>query len=199
MKDSSKTKERLIHELEEMRTKVVKLEKKKQHHKKLEEKLREVSIRDDLTGLLNRRGFFTIAEKQCEIANRNDLNLSFLFIDIDKMKAINDEFGHKTGDEALIDSANILKNSFRSSDIITRIGGDEFVVIVMETPETKVETLTNRLKANLRSHNLKANKPYTLSLSMGLTQYTHENPCSVDELITLADKLMYEQKKERNL
>jgi diguanylate cyclase (GGDEF)-like protein len=198
MKDNSKTKEQLIHELEEMRKKVVKLEKKKQYHKKLEEKLREASIRDDLTGLLNRRGFFTIAEKQCEIANRNDLNLSFLFIDLDKMKAINDRFGHKAGDEALIDSANILKNSFRSSDIITRIGGDEFVIIVMETPETKVGTLTTRLKANLRSHNLKAKRPYKLSLSMGLTRYTHENPCSVDELLVLADKLMYEQKKKRN-
>lgn len=165
--------------------------------KNMEKQLHMISITDDLTGLLNRRGFFTFAEKQCEIAGRNNLNLSFLFIDLDGMKAINDSYGHKTGDMALSDTAKMLKMSFRTSDIISRFGGDEFVVIVMETPETNIETLTNRLKSNVDRHNRKENKPYTLSFSLGLTQYDHRNPCSVDELISNADKLMYEQKKNR--
>jgi diguanylate cyclase (GGDEF)-like protein len=197
MKDKDKTKAQLLKELSGMRRRISKLEKVELYHKKLEEQLREITIRDDLTGLLNRRGFFTFAEKQCEIADRNNLNLSFLFIDLDSMKEINDKFGHREGDYALIEAANILKKSFRSADIISRIGGDEFVVIVMETPETNVEKLTSRLKVNLNNHNIKANKPYRLSLSLGLTQYSHENPCSIDELMSMADKLMYEQKKRR--
>ncbi len=165
--------------------------------KNLEKQFHTMSITDDLTGLLNRRGFFTFAEKQCEIAGRNNLNLSFLFIDLDGMKAINDSNGHKTGDMALSDTAKLLKMSFRSSDIISRFGGDEFEVIVMETPETNIETLTNRLKKNIDTYNKKENKPYTLSFSLGLTQYDHRNPCSVDELISAADKLMYEEKRDR--
>lgn len=193
MKD--KTKEQLLNELDKLHKRIAELEKAAIKHKELEEQLREATIRDDLTGLLNRRGFFTFAEKQCEIAGRNNLNLSFLFIDLDGMKEINDEFGHKVGDEALIDTANILKKSFRSSDIIARIGGDEFVIIIMETPETHVEPLTARFKANLNTHNTTANRPYKLSLSYGLTKYSSEKPCAIDELISKADKLMYGQKR----
>jgi diguanylate cyclase (GGDEF)-like protein len=190
-----KTKEQLLNELEELRKRIAELEKAALKHKILEEQLREVTIRDELTGLLNRRGFFTFAEKQCEIAGRNNLNLSFLFLDLDGMKKINDEFGHKVGDEALIDTANILKKSFRASDIIARIGGDEFVIIIMETPETHVEPLTVRFKANLNTHNTTEKKSYKLSLSFGLTKYSPENPCAIDKLISEADKLMYGQKR----
>ena len=163
----------------------------------MERKLNESVITDDLTGLLNRRGFFTISQKQCEIARRNNLNLSFLYIDLDGMKAINDEHGHKAGDEALVDVANILKDSFRSSDIISRIGGDEFTVAVIETPETNFEALTKRLNENLNNHNARSEASYKLSLSQGLAQYNHENPCSVDELISIADRVMYEKKREK--
>lgn len=189
--------EELLKELAEVRKRVAELEKALLVYKKKEEELREASIRDDLTGLLNRRGFFALAEKQCEIAGRNNLNLSFLFIDLDHMKKINDEHGHKMGDRALSDTAAILRGSFRSADIISRIGGDEFVVIVTETPETNIEALTSRLMDNLESYNKEASTPYNISLSLGLTTYSHNNPCSVDELVSLADNLMYEQKKKR--
>ncbi len=197
MKDNRKKKEDLINELVGLRKKLTRLEKKETKYKKEIAKLRDASIRDVLTGLLNRRGFFDIAEKQCEIAGRNNLNLSFLFLDLDGMKKINDKFGHKTGDNALANTADTLTTSFRSSDIIARIGGDEFVVIVMETPETDVDVLTKRLRSNLRAFNKQKKEPYKLALSLGLTQYTHENPCSVDELITEADKLMYKQKNKK--
>ncbi len=165
--------------------------------KKLEEELRKSSITDELTGLLNRRGFFTIAQKQCEIAGRNNLNLSFLFLDLDGMKTINDEHGHKVGDQALVETADILRNSFRSSDIIARIGGDEFVVMVTETPETSIDKLTTRLRRNLTDNNNRESKSYSISLSQGLTRYSPEKPCSIDELISQADKLMYEQKRKK--
>lgn len=165
--------------------------------KKLEEQHRIASITDELTGLMNRRGFFTIAKNQCEIASRNNLNLSFLFLDLDRLKQINDEFGHKIGDLALMDTAIILKKSFRLSDTVARIGGDEFVVMAMETPETSIETITKRLKENLDVFNKETSKPYRLSFSYGLTRYKPENPCSIDNLISEADKLMYEQKKNK--
>jgi diguanylate cyclase (GGDEF)-like protein len=113
------------------------------------------------------------------------------------MKEINDRFSHKVGDLALIDTSDILKKSFRVSDTIARIGGDEFVVMTMETPETNIELLTKRLKANLDSFNKETSKPYQLSFSFGLTRYKPESPCSIDELISEADKMMYEQKKNK--
>jgi diguanylate cyclase (GGDEF)-like protein len=92
---------------------------------------------------------------------------------------------------------NILRKSFRDSDIIARIGGDEFVILAMETPITSIEMLTARLKLNLKSYNTKADKSYQLSLSIGMSRYNPENPCSLDKLLSQADKFMYEQKKHR--
>ena len=164
----------------------------------LQKSLQTLSETDELTGLYNRRGFFAIAEKQCEIASRNNLNLSFVFLDIDGFKSINDEHGHKMGDIALVDTAEILKDTFRSSDIIARIGGDEFVIMTIESLETNLEMLIERLKENLKAHNIKANIPYGLSLSHGITHFDPEHACSIDELISNADKMMYEQKKRNS-
>jgi diguanylate cyclase (GGDEF)-like protein len=97
--------------------------------------------------------------------------LYLLFVDLDGLKEINDQHGHNAGDEALINTAHILLESFRASDIIARIGGDEFVVISVETPEINKNMLTRRLKESLANYNSKSNKPYKLCFSMGLTRY----------------------------
>ena len=165
--------------------------------KEMEEKLRTLSFTDELTGLYNRRGFFSLAEQQLKIANREKIGRFLLSIDLDYLKKINDAYGHKEGDLVLLETAITLKKSFRDSDIIARIGGDEFVVLVIETPETNIETLTVRLKTNLDSHNAGTNKPYALSLSLGLIRYNPEHLCSVDELLCSADQLMYEEKKQK--
>jgi diguanylate cyclase (GGDEF)-like protein/PAS domain S-box-containing protein len=163
--------------------------------KKMEQRLREAAVKDDLTGLLNRRGFFSIAEKQCEIANRQTMNLYFLYVDVDGLKEINDRHGHEEGDVALVDTSNILQQTFRASDIIARIGGDEYVVMAMETPGSNIEMLISRLQKNVETLNSRSNKPYKLSLSMGLTHFNPGNTCSVSELLSRADKQMYKQKK----
>ena len=163
----------------------------------MEKTLNKEVITDDLTGLLNRKGLFTIAQNQCELAGRNDFNLTFIFLDVDGMKMINDKFGHKAGDEALIDIAGILRKSFRSSDIIGRIGGDEFTVIVTGGPEANYEVVTKRLQMYMDIHNEKSDRPYNLSVSFGMTKYSHQNPCSIEELYTTADKMMYEQKRKK--
>lgn len=164
--------------------------------RKLEEKLRTASITDELTGLLNRRGFLFFAEKQLGIARRNKRNFSILYLDLDKMKKINDEFGHKEGDQALADISNILKKSFRTSDIIARIGGDEFTVLVAEPHGSAIEkTVARHIQDNLRVHNEQTEKGYTLSVSMGMVHYDPEQPCSVEELLFRADELMYQHKQ----
>jgi diguanylate cyclase (GGDEF)-like protein len=112
------------------------------------------------------------------------------------LKLINDHFGHNDGDQALIDLASILKNTFRESDIIARIGGDEFVVLLESTDEND-EMLITRLDENIRDYNAKASQHYKLSVSVGAAQFDPEYPISIDELLSKADALMYAQKRKR--
>ena len=168
--------------------------------KKMEERLKEAAITDDLTGLFNRRGFFTISEKQCKLASRNRRGMALLYMDLDGMKTINDELGHKAGDQALVDIANILKESFRESDIIARIGGDEFAALLTELSEPDIEYLiAAHLQNNLRIHNKREDIDYELWLSIGIARYDPEHPCSIDALISRADALMYKDKKYHRL
>ena len=167
--------------------------------KKMEKQLQSLSISDDLTGLLNRRGFYTLSEQQCKLADRTGRLLSLLYMDMNNMKDINDELGHKTGDQALIDTANILNKTFRKSDIIARIGGDEFAVLLVEHSEGVNNIITDHLDENIRIHNEQAGRSYKLSLSVGIAKYDPEHSCSVEDLLTLADKLMYKDKKLRKL
>jgi diguanylate cyclase (GGDEF)-like protein len=120
-----------------------------------------------------------------------------LFVDLDRMKWINDTFGHQDGDQALREIAMILNMTFRGSDIIARFGGDEFVILSMESHIASAKTLSTRLQENLESHNAKGDRSFKLSISMGIVYYDPEFPCSIDELITKADRLMYEQKRNK--
>jgi diguanylate cyclase (GGDEF)-like protein/PAS domain S-box-containing protein len=168
--------------------------------KKTEEVLIAASLRDDLTGLYNRRGFFTLAEQQCKIADRTNRSIALLYFDLDNMKSINDEFGHIEGDRALVDIANILTKTFRKSDIITRMGGDEFVVLITEPAGNNIESFFSRhIHDNLKSHNESEGRLYNLSLSMGMSHYCPEHPCSIGNLIKVADAQMLRGKKHHKL
>ena len=163
-----------------------------------EEKLHETSITDELTGLLNRRGFLTLSEKQFQIAKRNLRNFSILYIDLNDMKRINDECGHKAGDRALVDVANILRRTFRSSDIIARIGGDEFTVLITEPRSADIENIAlKHLQENLEIHNERMERNYKLSISMGMAHFDPKHPRSIDELLSRADKSMYINKTDQ--
>ncbi len=157
--------------------------------------LRAMSLTDDLTGIYNRRGFMTLAQQQLKMANRMRVGLLLLFADLDGMKSINDTFGHLEGDRVLVDTAEVLKETFRESDVIARMGGDEFAVIALEESEFSDEVIISRLQKNLAARNAGKNRPYALSLSIGITHYRPEDPCNIDELLEKADKLMYEQKR----
>jgi diguanylate cyclase (GGDEF)-like protein/PAS domain S-box-containing protein len=162
---------------------------------RMEETLRAMALVDDLTGLYNRRGFSILAEHQLKMAERGKRRMVLLFADLDGMKHINDTFGHSEGDRALIQTADILEETFRESDIVARIGGDEFVVLAIETNGAPAESLVYRLRDNLAAHNTESDCSYELSLSVGIAHYHPEHPRSIEELLTQADRAMYEQKR----
>jgi diguanylate cyclase (GGDEF)-like protein/PAS domain S-box-containing protein len=167
-------------------------------HKRLEEEIREMSFRDQLTELYNRRGFTTLTEQQLKAANRAKRPIRLTFIDCDGLKRINDTLGHEEGDKALVDTANVLRQTFRGSDIIARLGGDEFAVLSIDATDMNSEAFSKRLQQSIDEYNEKEFRPYKLALSWGTATYDPESPMSLDELMSSADELMYAQKKSKS-
>lgn len=169
--------------------------------KKREREARLLSITDDLTGLYNRRGFFALGEQQMKLAQRTNRELLIIYVDVDQLKKINDRLGHRFGSLALIETANILKETFRQSDIISRIGGDEFVVLAIETTERGPQRIVKRLSENVTLHNTMRTRLYDfqLSLSYGISRYTPTQKITIDELIHEADQRMYSHKRSKGV
>jgi diguanylate cyclase (GGDEF)-like protein len=175
------------------------LEHRESERKRLEEEIRALAITDSLTGLYNRRGFITLAEQQLKIAERTKNRLLLLFADLDHMKWINDHLGHVKGDEALIEAADVFKEVFREADILARVGGDEFVVLALGSTMENSDILKDRLQQQISIHNNRENRNYDLSISIGMVYSDSQSPSSLDELMSRADALMYEDKKRKKL
>lgn len=165
----------------------------------LREELRAMSLVDDLTGLYNRRGFMILAEQQVRLAVRNGWGISVLVLDLDGLKGINDSFGCQRGDEALLTVAAALRGVCRSSDIIGRIGGDEFAVVAIGTSVSGAETLIQRLERGISLVNSSGERPYRLSVSVGAAHCDGGRHPSVVELLHQADGKMYEQKRSKSI
>jgi diguanylate cyclase (GGDEF)-like protein/PAS domain S-box-containing protein len=166
--------------------------------KLMEEKLRKLSLTDELTGLYNRRGFYTLAEHLMRAAHRNGMKLYLLYIDLDNMKVINDKYGHKEGDKALAHFGQILRENYRESDVISRIGGDEFAIIMQEgNTDSTIEKLISRLHRTLSAEIAKKEDGYILSASIGVASYEPSTPSSLDDLLSHADRMMYRQKQSK--
>jgi diguanylate cyclase (GGDEF)-like protein len=165
--------------------------------KQMEEKLRKLSLVDELTGLYNRRGFFTLIEHHFKLAKRQNRKLLLLYADLDNLKDINDTFGHQEGDKMLTDAAKILKSTYRESDIVARIGGDEFVVFPVGGCKENVETIKSRLQKNIDTYNMNKERGYRMSISVGISCFDPVSPQSVDEILAEADRLMYSCKKNK--
>ncbi|MGE5417801.1 MAG: diguanylate cyclase [Acidobacteriota bacterium] len=161
------------------------------------DQLQIMAITDQLTGLNNRRGFISLVEQQIKIANRSKKPIYLFYIDLDGMKWVNDNMGHEEGDNLLIDTAHLLKSSFRVSDIIARLGGDEFAALAVDSDSEQAEVITNRLQHNIESFNEQNLRKYKVAMSIGSAMFDPLNPCSLDDLMSLADTLMYENKKAR--
>ena len=167
--------------------------------KRMEEDIKNLSITDPMTGLYNRRGFWTLAEQQMKISARSKKELLLIYIDLDGMKAINDTLGHTKGDEVLVEAAQVLREVFRKADIIARMGGDEFAVLVLETESVSDATIGERLERQIFLHNDRKGRDYILSMSAGMVPYNPETPLSIDEWLLEADSRMYQQKRYRKL
>lgn len=165
--------------------------------KRMEEELRALSLIDELTGLYNRRGFLTLARHQQKISSRTEKEMVLIFADVNGLKKINDTFGHDVGDAALVETARILKESFRSSDLTARFGGDEFVALMIEAPAHCSEQLRGHLEEKLRLGLAGPPFPFKLSLTIGMACFDPKTPCSIEELLAKADQNMYARKPGR--
>ena len=166
--------------------------------KRMEEELRSLSLTDELTGLYNRRGFLALADQYLKIVNRMKNKISILYADLDDLKTINDVFGHKEGDRAIIEAAGILRETFRESDVAARIGGDEFVVMPAVISNASLDSVLARLQNNIALANARADRSYQISISYGIAHYDPEQPCTIEELLDRGDRMMYENKKNKN-
>jgi diguanylate cyclase (GGDEF)-like protein/PAS domain S-box-containing protein len=165
--------------------------------KRMEDKLIEMSLKDQMTGLYNRRGFIALAEQQIITANNTKRSMLLTFVDCDGLKWVNDTLGHKEGDNLIIDTANVLRRTFRESDIIARLGGDEFAVLSEDIADMNPEDFSERLQRNIDSHNAKKIRPYTMSISWGTVVYNPRHPVSLDNLMSAADERMYAHKNSK--
>ena len=140
-----------------------------------------------------------MADQQLKFAKRMNRRMLVFSADLDNLKRINDTFGHKEGDLALTEAAGIIKETFRESDIVARIGGDEFVILQMEDHRNNSEILTRRLENNFSKRNANSDKTYSLSISTGISYYDPASLYSIDELLIQADKVLYAEKKLKRL
>ena len=151
---------------------------------------------DDLTKISNRRGFISLAQNSINLCARQGTPVSMVFLDLDKFKPINDQFGHAEGDHALIAFADLMRKSFRDSDVFARIGGDEFVVLLTNTAKDRAAEIVKRFRGQIDAYNTQAKRGYDLCFSDGIVSMRPDQDSLVDDLLREADVMMYEKKMD---
>ena len=157
---------------------------------------RRLSTIDELTGLPNRRGFSELAEQQLKVACRYRQPLVLCFADLDGLKVINDRLGHSAGDSAIRAAAVVLRDTFRGSDIVARLAGDEFAVLAIASAQSGVDSALQRLTTNLSRFNATP-RPFRLDLSLGMARHEVGVDEGLDDLLARADADMYAQKQHK--
>jgi diguanylate cyclase (GGDEF)-like protein len=165
--------------------------------KRHQDELHALSISDELTGLHNRRGFLVLAEQHARVSHRRSAPFAIVFVDLNGLKAVNDSLGHEAGDQMIRDAAAVLLNGFRESDILARLGGDEFVALLADADPANPAAIAERIDTALAKHNMISATLPPLSLSVGISFFDPQRPASIAELMTDADRLMYENKREQ--
>ena len=174
-----------------------KLYQKVSELEKVNDRLRSLSLSDGLTGLNNRRGFMILATGLLKFTRRAGYSLCLLYIDLDSLKYINDTFGHTAGDTAITHFARILTDTFRDSDVIGRMGGDEFVALIIDATESDLAGMQARLQSNVDAHNLQSERGYALSFSLGVIRVDSKSTITMEALLSQADAAMYKHKQGR--
>ena len=163
----------------------------------LQSELRRMGTSDGLTRLMNRRGFLPTAQHQLEVAKRNHLPIALMFLDMDGLKQVNDTLGHAAGDRLLTEGAFVLRETFRASDLIARMGGDEFCVLFAAESYHTAKIALARLKNAVDEANGQEGRPFILSFSAGIAMFDPDDPSTLDQLMALADEQMYARKRAR--
>jgi diguanylate cyclase (GGDEF)-like protein/PAS domain S-box-containing protein len=170
-------------------------------HKELEDFLRSLTDVDELTGLLNRRGFFTKVDEIRRRARRGNRQVLLMYFDVDGLKRVNDEQGHAEGDKLLVAAADVLRAAFRERDVVARLGGDEFAAMaVLGRDRDELldrQAIESRLQEALRSKRAELGGDYDLSVSFGSMVANHAELEEIDELLARADQAMYDVKRAR--
>lgn len=165
--------------------------------KRSNEMLKELSNTDPLTQLFNRRYMMTVMDKEIQRTSRKGSPISFIIMDIDHFKKVNDQYGHQQGDTVLVNVANLIKKHLRSYDVAARYGGEEFVAILPETPLDEAVVVAERIRVAVQQH-VFANRLQTLkvTISMGVATYPASGLDTVDDIIRVADEALYRAKSE---
>jgi diguanylate cyclase (GGDEF)-like protein len=159
------------------------------------DKLEQISVRDELTGLLNRRGFLSMAARYVSLAKRNMSSFICIFFDLDKLKQINDTYGHAHGDIAIKAIATILNKTFRKTDVIGRMGGDEFTALAFDCSESGYVQIIKRMDLLVAEYNKTNDNPWELGYSCGMASSRQEHDFDIDTMLKLADQALYKVKE----
>jgi len=176
--------------IDKLYQKVSELEKANEH-------LRNISLTDGLTGLNNRRGFMILATGLLKFARRAGYSSCLIYVDLDSLKYINDTFGHTAGDMAITHFARILTDTFRDSDVIGRMGGDEFVALLIDATESDIAGMQALLQSNVDAYNLQAESLQALSFSLGAIRIDPNSTITMEEFLSQADEAMFAHKQSR--
>jgi diguanylate cyclase (GGDEF)-like protein/PAS domain S-box-containing protein len=165
--------------------------------RRTEDELRALSLVDALTGLFNRRGFEAVAAQHLKAAEHSTKSSLLFYFDMNDFKVINDTWGHAAGDEALVKMAEVLRSTFRESDVIARMGGDEFVALALNCGDG-INTVLGRLRTELAHQNARNalnGQEYILETAVGIARFNPETPRSLNTLLAIADRELYEDKR----
>jgi diguanylate cyclase (GGDEF)-like protein len=156
--------------------------------------LKALSLIDDLTGLYNRRGFNELAEQHIRLASRGGRALTLIYFDLDGFRRVNEVHGYHVGDRALYRITEIMKRTFRGSDLLARLGADEFAILAIGASADDAEMVVRRFRSAVERFNAETEDPFQLSVSIGVARYTGEGTMRLDDFISRADLAMYDEK-----
>lgn len=155
------------------------------------------SVTDPMTGILNRKAGLDYVHKQMKYCDRHGCGFTVCYIDIDNLKLVNDSFGHKEGDRIITNFVNLLRRALRESDAMSRLGGDEILLILQETTLEGSNAVLKRIMELVDARNARNPKPYRIEFSYGLAEYTLGSKMTAEELVDIADRNMYAMKSAK--
>lgn len=158
---------------------------------------RRLAVTDSMTGILNRKAGLDLLQFQIRLCRKNKTSLTICYIDLDNLKYVNDNFGHNEGDKVIKTTVKTIKSALRETDSMSRLGGDEILLILPNTPLAECNSVIRRISGLVRNKNVSSSKPYKIEFSYGLAEYDASIKHTPEELIDVADANMYRMKSAK--